>query len=246
MSDEQSPQKRCCTCGETKSIELFSRNKSEKDGRQKRCKACVSKHYAENAEAVCARVRAYARANAEVIRERKRGYYKNNLATYKAYAERNAGRIRAYRRAYNEKNAERRSAHQRAYAAANPDARFESQQKYYYSNAEKILAKLRAKYAADPDKMIAIGHNRRARIKGNGGTYTSAEIKAMRLAQAGICTYCQYQHEPDELTIDHIIPVKQGGSNYISNICLACDRCNKSKNNRTREQWTNRWYLRED
>jgi 5-methylcytosine-specific restriction endonuclease McrA len=243
MSDEPSPQKRCCTCGETKSIELFSRNKSEKDGRQQRCKACVSKHYKANADDVRAHVRAYAAANAEVIRERRKGYYKTNAPTRRAYEERNAEKIRERRRAYQEKNAERRREHQKAYSAANPQARFKSQQKYYYANAEKILAKLKAQYAADPDKMIAKYHKRRARLKGNGGSYTRAEIKALRVAQAGFCAYCG---RLEKLTIDHIIPVTKGGTNYIWNICLACDRCNKSKNNRTPEEWTNRWYLRKD
>jgi len=119
--------------------------------------------------------------------------------------------------------------HQRAYSVANPD---------------KVRAIRRAWRAANPEMNRAINHNRRTRIKGNGGSYTKAEIKAMRIAQAGICAYCAYLYDPEILTIDHIIPVDQGGSSDISNICLACDRCNKSKNNRTLEKWVNRWYLR--
>jgi len=84
MTDDSIPQKRCCTCGETKPLELFSRNRSEKDGRQRRCKTCVSKHYAENAEAVCAHVRAYSAANADTIRDRRRGYNITNVATRQA------------------------------------------------------------------------------------------------------------------------------------------------------------------
>ena len=68
----------------------------------------------------------------------------------------------------------------------------------------------------------------------------------MRAEQAGICAYCHYQHNPDRLTIDHILPITKGGSNNISNICLACWRCNLTKHARTLEEWVNRWYLRED
>jgi len=64
----------------------------------------------------------------------------------------------------------------------------------------------------------------------------------MRLTQGGFCTYCQH-HRP-RLTIDHIIPLKQGGRHEAANICLACPRCNFSKGNRTPDQWVNRWYAR--
>ncbi len=203
MTDDATSQKRCCTCGETKSIELFSKNKSEKDGRQRRCKSCVSNHYAVNAKAVCAHVREFTKKNAEVIRERRRGYYANNIEKRRAYLERNAEKIREYRHGYRQNNGEKIRKYSQDYRAANPDVIPEKKREYYFANADRILAKKRADYAADPDKYIAIGHNRRARVKGNGGSYTSAEIKAMRIAQAGICAYCGQQHDPDALTIDH-------------------------------------------
>lgn len=90
----------------------------------------------------------------------------------------------------------------------------------------------------------AIGNRYHARKKANGGNYTSEQIRQMRLAQAGICAYCGLQYNPDDLQIEHIIPVCQGGSNDISNLCLACVPCNCSKKGRTPEQWTNRWYER--
>ena len=66
----------------------------------------------------------------------------------------------------------------------------------------------------------------------------------MRLTQGGFCAYCQHQHSK-ALTIDHIIPITQGGRHETANICLACPRCNSRKNNRTPDQWTDRWYLRD-
>ena len=35
--------KKCCTCKETKSMEMFSKNKSQKDGYQRMCKECMRK-----------------------------------------------------------------------------------------------------------------------------------------------------------------------------------------------------------
>lgn len=41
------------------------------------------------------------------------------------------------------------------------------------------------------------------------------------------CTYCQVKDVP--LQVEHVVPKAKGGSNRISNLCLACDKCNKKK-----------------
>lgn len=41
------------------------------------------------------------------------------------------------------------------------------------------------------------------------------------------CTYCSVENVP--LQVEHIQPKAKGGSNRISNLCLACDKCNKKK-----------------
>ncbi|MBW4666649.1 MAG: HNH endonuclease [Cyanomargarita calcarea GSE-NOS-MK-12-04C] len=41
------------------------------------------------------------------------------------------------------------------------------------------------------------------------------------------CAYCDVENVP--LQIEHIQPKAKGGSNRISNLCLACDSCNKKK-----------------
>jgi 5-methylcytosine-specific restriction endonuclease McrA len=41
------------------------------------------------------------------------------------------------------------------------------------------------------------------------------------------CTYCQVKDVP--LQVEHVVPKARGGSNRISNLCLACDKCNKKK-----------------
>lgn len=80
---------------------------------------------------------------------------------------------------------------------------------------------------------------RRTWIIANGGSHTKAEIKALCEAQNYQCAYCK---RLVKLTEDHIIHVTKGGTDYISNICMACRRCNTQKNARTPEQWVKRWY----
>jgi 5-methylcytosine-specific restriction endonuclease McrA len=45
------------------------------------------------------------------------------------------------------------------------------------------------------------------------------------------CTYCQAKGIP--LQIEHMIPRSRGGSDRISNLCLACEPCNQKKNTQT-------------
>lgn len=49
------------------------------------------------------------------------------------------------------------------------------------------------------------------------------------------CSYCQTQLSIIGLsfTIDHIVPIKLGGSSDIDNLCLACWDCNIAKKART-------------
>lgn len=44
-----------------------------------------------------------------------------------------------------------------------------------------------------------------------------------------ICKECHKRFKTSELTVDHIIPLKQGGSNHAYNLQLLCKRCNSSK-----------------
>ena len=43
------------------------------------------------------------------------------------------------------------------------------------------------------------------------------------------CTYCQVKDVP--LQVEHIVPRSKGGTDRISNLCIACERCNQKKGN---------------
>lgn len=49
------------------------------------------------------------------------------------------------------------------------------------------------------------------------------------------CTYCGKQSVP--LQIEHIQPKSLGGSNRVSNLCLACEKCNQRKGNKPIEEF---------
>jgi len=60
------------------------------------------------------------------------------------------------------------------------------------------------------------------------GTLEGYEVREYLLQKWGRkCTYCGKENVP--LQIEHMVPRAKLGSNRISNLCLACDKCNKAK-----------------
>ncbi len=64
-------------------------------------------------------------------------------------------------------------------------------------------------------------HATRANFESVKRKYKSALLKRDRC-----CVYCGSK---EKLTIDHIVPIRYGGSNDISNLVVACSRCNRKK-----------------
>jgi 5-methylcytosine-specific restriction protein A len=49
-----------------------------------------------------------------------------------------------------------------------------------------------------------------------------------KLAQ-GLCAYCQGTFAPDELTMDHIVPLARGGRSTKGHVVPCCKACNATK-----------------
>ena len=45
----------------------------------------------------------------------------------------------------------------------------------------------------------------------------------------GTCYYCQATFHPDELTMDHVVPLSRGGRSTKGNIVPCCKVCNNRK-----------------
>jgi len=46
---------------------------------------------------------------------------------------------------------------------------------------------------------------------------------------AGLCYYCGQKFPPEELTMDHIVPIVRGGKSKKGNVVPACKECNNKK-----------------
>ena len=67
------------------------------------------------------------------------------------------------------------------------------------------------------------------------GTLAGYELKEYLLLKWGHrCAYCKQTGVP--LQVEHLVPKSRGGSHRVSNLTLACERCNQKKGNRTAEE----------
>ena len=99
--------------------------------------------------------------------------------------------------------------------------------KWKAANSEKDKERKR-KYNAEHKLENAIReHNRRARIKKNGGVFTKEEWENLLEKCGNKCLRCGKTGV--KLEIDHVIPVALGGPNTIDNLQPLCRKCNSSK-----------------
>ncbi len=70
---------------------------------------------------------------------------------------------------------------------------------------------------------------RRDRIRKNGGTHTKAQWESLKDAYNYRCPMCSRIEPEISLTKDHIISLRNGGSDDIANIQPLCRSCNSKK-----------------
>jgi 5-methylcytosine-specific restriction endonuclease McrA len=49
------------------------------------------------------------------------------------------------------------------------------------------------------------------------------------MAARGVCHYCGGTFLPEELTMDHLVPIVRGGKSTRGNVVPACKECNSRK-----------------
>lgn len=157
----------------------------------------------------------------------------------------------AYFAAYYATHHEERLATQAAYHAARRDELNAAAKAYYAARREECKAASRAYYAthreqlrarsaawakANPDKVLARKHVRRARLRGVESERVLISVLFER--DKGICGICKkrvYKNARDLFmrpSHDHILPVFNGGANTYANSRLTHLRCNIARGSR--------------
>lgn len=108
------------------------------------------------------------------------------------------------------------------------------QKKYYEENKEHLLAYQR-EYRKDTKRMTTYKMRRRSRERGLLATLTPEDWDRILEEHDYKCHYCNEPH--DELEREHRIPASRGGGFTPENIVPACPRCNRSKGDKTEEEF---------
>lgn len=165
--------------------------------------------------------------NKAVAREYNRQYriaHKVELAAYiHEYAADHREELTAYGQEYRDANKEHISARDRAYYVSHSDelASRRNEQR------EVLNARAREYSRTHPEIMRARNQIQRTRKAGSTGKFTAQEWQALCEYYNFTCLCCG--RNDVRLTIDHVVPLKLGGTNDISNVQCLCQSCNSRK-----------------
>ena len=208
--------RRCRKCGNyyPATDDYFSRTKKGENSFRAICKLCraiiTHYYYESNRVKIIEKHRLYATTHPEQIVETLRRYRENHRDRWAEY-------VRLHRAAVAETK--------HRYYKANIEKYREWSRRYYIDHPEKD----RLYAIANPEKRRVLVRNRRARKRGNGGSFTAADILLIFQSQNGKCWWCGKKFKGKEYHIDHRIPLARGGSNAAENIVLTCPACNLRK-----------------
>ena len=79
------------------------------------------------------------------------------------------------------------------------------------------------------EKCRSYNRKRRRILRLVQGRHSLKEWLELRASTKGICPCCKKKVGLSKLSLDHIIPISKGGTDYIWNIQPLCLSCNSSK-----------------
>lgn len=251
------PVKTCTKCGETKPLDLFSKDKRLPDGRRQPCNSCRHVYeYMKGRGAALERARKYREANQEKIRKDRKERWANRTAAEKKaeyeyqrqYRDENSERLRKTSRQYYLKNSEEIRERVRQYRLVDPSKHRERARNRRAnetpSQREERLEYFRRWNKENPDRTAMLRERRRiweAEVESDG--HTIAEMHDYWEATGHnpkVCTYCDCLISNWETSVgDHVVPISKGGPDVLENLVPCCPSCNTSKGNRDlHEEWT--------
>jgi 5-methylcytosine-specific restriction endonuclease McrA len=242
--------KRCTKCGELKpaTTEYFP-FRTDVHRLRATCRACSSLkrhgYYEIHKEETLAQSSQWKRENKERRKKTSRQWYDSNRATilergraaYHAAPDYQRERKQRYKEANREiliekrrlnhvKNQERDNQLNREWYARNKDVHREAGRQWRKNNREQSRACI---------------NRYRARKVSAPGSYSADDVKLQYAAQRGKCWWCG-KKVGTTYHVDHVIPLRRGGTNYPENIVIACPPCNSSKRDKLPQEWAGRLF----
>ena len=180
----------------------------------------------------------YRADNLDKIKARREQWLIDNPEYHKQYHADNKEKRNAYSKQYFTDNPEKCKAYNKQWLIDNPEKRREYHKQYRADNKEKRSAYDKQYFIDNPDKCSEKNHKRRATAR-NAFVETVA-VKMLFEREMGCCRICNRKlnlatkhPNPLSASIDHIVPLSEGGEHSYKNTQLACLECNIRKGNRT-------------
>lgn len=238
----------CLKCKECKEINQFSKDKTNKDGLNSKCKICSKLYYIENKDHITKNRIIYKEINKVKIQN----YYHNNKDKYYLYKEQNIEKIKSYDKEYRTKN--KRTEYNQEYYIENKNKIIEYSKGYKINNRDKIRKYCNDRYKND--YLYNLSTNIRASIFDSFKTTLKGNFsKSKRTQEILGCTfeeffiYLQNKFEPwmnwknkglynGEFNygwdLDHIIPISSVKTeediyklNHYTNFQPLCSKVNR-------------------
>jgi 5-methylcytosine-specific restriction endonuclease McrA len=118
-----------------------------------------------------------------------------------------------------------------------PQKQKEASRRYCKKYPEKVNANAKRWRENNPEKFKILCARRTARERSMEGDFTLEEWNSKLEEYNYRCAYCGCELNTETITIDHMIPIVRGGTNYIDNLVPACRSCNSRKHTKTAEEY---------
>jgi len=188
-------------------------------------------------------------------------YYAKNRAEIldcmKKYNAANKSKKSAYDKARRDANKEKIAEYKKKYAEQNKELIKQKSKKFREQNKDKIAEGIKRCKAANRDKYNAIMRRYIKTPKGSAGKAAVSEKRRAAKKQASIgdlkaiydwlqewkayesvlCHWCKDSFNPSQCHVDHVIPLSKGGAHCMSNLAIACAKCNLSKGGKLPDEW---------
>ena len=130
-----------------------------------------------------------------------------------------------YSREYRKANKEKISAYNRFYNNTNKEKITEKRKQSYIKHKETRNKEVSEYKRTHKEQICFYERNRRFRKK-QGGNLSLHEWESVMEFYGRVCLCCG---ATDNLTVDHVIPLKLGGENSVNNVQPLCNICNSKK-----------------
>jgi 5-methylcytosine-specific restriction endonuclease McrA len=99
---------------------------------------------------------------------------------------------------------------------------------WYHANRERVLQKALTWQKVNRELANDRNQRRRARVKG-APVVEKVDREAIIARDCSICQICGLIVAPEDIHLDHIVPLSQGGTHTAANLRVTHSRCNLSR-----------------